>query len=483
VGAVCNLIGQFGDARRRATGSAFLARIVSKGTLIVKRLACGRAEQVRFERFLWSEKVTVDEMKEVAVKKTAQLANNCEHVLCFQDSTEVELNRQGGDVHPSEMGVLKNRNRTGFYVHPVLAMDAADDFVFGIAGVNLFDYERNRQKLSNYKMAKMNVEDKKSNRWISSAHESFRALSGAKKVTIIGDRENDFYEFFARAPEKNFHILVRSKGVRTVKDNGIENGRTMELRELVNFWPSRGTKFVEIESRAESNTSGRDKRPAREKRNAELEIRYGTCSLQRSLMGESRDPKELTMSIVDVAEINVPSESSSEPIRWTLITSHQLKSAKEAWEIVEWYRKRWHIEQLFRTAKKGGMRIEEIELSKGESIKKLCFLGLLASVKILQLTLCRDGKIERPADDIFSSEELQVLEAATKKYEGKTEKQKNPHKIKSVAWSHWTLGRLGGWKGYIISEGPAGPTTIKRGLDELHSLVRGWQLAKEVCIT
>jgi hypothetical protein len=84
-----------------ATGSAFLERIVSKGTLIVKRLASGRAEQVRFERFLWSEKVTIDEMKEAAVARTAQLANNCEHVLCFQDSTEVELSRQGGDIHPS----------------------------------------------------------------------------------------------------------------------------------------------------------------------------------------------------------------------------------------------------------------------------------------------------------------------------------------------------------------------------------------------
>jgi hypothetical protein len=480
---ICYKIGLFGDARRMATGAAMLKRIVSKGSLIVKRLASGRAEQVRFERFLWSEKVTIEEMNEVAAKKTAELSANSDHVLCFQDSTEVDLSGRTKDILHSEMGVLKNRNNTGFYFHPVLAMDSSDDFVMGLACVSLFDYERNREKTTNYKMSKLNVVDKKSNRWITSAHETFQSLAKSKMVTIVGDRENDFYEFFARVPRDNFHILVRSKGVRTVKDSGIENGRTMELRDLISKWPAKGSSQFEIRNREGSNSNAYNERAPREKRTANLEIRFGTCSFQRSKMGEVSDPEELTMTVVDVVEIGLPNDSSYEPIHWTLITSHSVENTETALKVVEWYRKRWHIEQLFRTAKRGGMRIEEMELSKGESIKKLCFLGLLASVKILQLTLCREGKIERQASQIFSTEEIQVLKAAHKTYEGKTEKQKNPQKTGTVAWAHWILGRMGGWKGYIKSEGPAGPTTIKRGLDELHTLVRGWQLAKDVCIT
>ena len=75
--------------------------------------------------------------------------------------------------------------------------------------------------------------------------------------------------------------------------------------------------------------------------------------------------------------------------------------------------------------------------------------------------------------------EIEVLDAAHKQYEGKTEKQKNPFKKKTIAWTYWIIGRLGGWKGYLKSEGPAGPTTLKRGLDELNVLVRGWVLFRE----
>lgn len=476
-------VGCFGDARRMATGSALFQKIVEKGTLVVRRLASGRAEQVRFERFLWSDDVKIEEMKKHALDKTTQLAKDRDHILCFQDSTEIDLSRRSNDILHSEMGILKNRDDTGFYLHPVMAMDAADDFIIGLSGLSTFEYERERKKITSHAMVSMNVEEKKSFRWISSAQESFDTLSLAKMITIVGDRENDFYEFFSRAPKDKFHILVRSKGTRTASDETISDGTKMKLRDLVATWEPKGTRAIEIRSREGAVRGGLDARAKREKRTAQLEIRFGTCRLHRSKTGEKCDPESLNITVVDVIEIEEKGDTKYERVHWTLLTSHKVQNSEEAWKIVEWYRKRWNIEQLFRTAKKGGMRLEDIELSKGESIKKLSFLGLLASIKILQLTLCRDGKIKRNASDIFSSDELLVLQATQKKYEGKTEKQKNPHKICSVAWAHWILGRMGGWKGYTKSEGPAGPVTIKRGLDDLHLLVKGWLLAKDVCIT
>jgi hypothetical protein len=476
-------IGTFGDARRMATGAVLFEKIISRGTLIVKQLACGRAEQVRFERFLWSRNVKIEEMKECALEKTSKVAKDCDHILCFQDSTEIDLSRRSWDILHSEMGILKNRDDTGFYLHPVLAMDVADDYILGLSGISLFEYARERKKISAHAMVSKNVDQKNSYRWITAARESFETLSAAKKVTIVGDRENDFYEFFARAPKERFHILVRSKGVRTVSDESVDHGKKMKLQELVSHWEPMGTQALEIRNRDAAKKCSFDVREARQQRTAQLEIRYGTCTLHRSKSGEECDPETLTMTVVDVFEIGLPVDADYEPIHWTLLTSHSVGSAAEAWEVVEWYRKRWNIEQLFRTAKKGGMRLEDIELSKGASIKKLCFLGLLASIKILQLTLCRDGKIERPSEDLFSVDERKILQAAHKTYEGKTEKQKNPHKSNTVAWCHWILGRMGGWKGYLKSEGPAGPMTLKKGLDELHALVKGWQLAKDVCIT
>jgi len=92
----------------------------------------------------------------------------------------------------------------------------------------------------------MKIEEKKTFRWISAAQESFNTLSAAKMITIVGDRENDFYEFFSRAPNDRFHILVRSRGIRTVSDETSSDGTKMKLRDLVATWEPKGIRSIEI---------------------------------------------------------------------------------------------------------------------------------------------------------------------------------------------------------------------------------------------
>ena len=67
------------------------------------------------------------------------------------------------------------------------------------------------------------------------------------------------------------------------------------------------------------------------------------------------------------------------------------------------------------------------------------------------------------------------------KLEGKTEKQKNPYPKENLAWASWIIARLGGWKGYVKSEGFAGPITIGRGLKMFYGIYDGWKLYKDVC--
>lgn len=477
-------IGSFGDARRKATGEDLFRAIVSKGTLIVKQLGGNRSGQVRFERFLWSDSVTFDEIKSSAIELTRSLVDPSSHVLCLQDSTEIDLSRRKNDISPIELGLLKNRDQSGFYFHPVLAIDAKDEFVLGLAGLSEFDYGRPRERYNPSKRWKDPIESKKSYRWIQCANEAKETLSKAQTVTLIGDRESDFYEFYARVPEKNFHTIVRCKGDRVASTLDFPGLIFKKIDAMPSKFPVADTKSIELRHRA-AITAGLNgnKRPPRNERTAVLDLKYGRCTLHRPKDSNTEDPETTDHWFVEVIERESSCENPSERLKWLLITSHKLSCAEDAWQIVDWYKKRWHIEQLFRTAKKGGLRIESIELSKGDAIKKLCLLGLLASVRILQMTLCRNGEIERPAAQVFSHLEIKLMEAAHSKYEGKTQKQKNPHPKETIAWSHWILARMGGWMGYIKSEGPAGPITLKRGLDELYNLERAWQLFKNVCIT
>jgi len=62
-------------------------------------------------------------------------------------------------------------------------------------------------------------------------------------------------------------------------------------------------------------------------------------------------------------------------------------------------------------------------------------------------------------------------------YEGNSVPQKNPFQVNSLAWAAWIIARIGGWKGYQKAD-PAGPITIKRGLEMFDQFFTGWLLQK-----
>jgi hypothetical protein len=476
-------IGYFGDLRRCLAGGKLFEAIVQKGDLHVRVLSSSRAEQVRFERFLTNDEVTIDEIKQSALSKTASTALGVEHVLAIQDTSEFDFNKRREDIEG--LGVLKARDVVGFYAHPALAISARDDFVLGLAGCQFFEYEPGRPKAVRAAQQKKMIEEKDSYRWLACAEEAKTTLAGARMVTLISDRESDIYEYFSRIPDKKNHLLVRARLDRQVSIDG--SSLTVPMSNFVEGLEVVDRREIFVPGQAAKVLAGKLKKQAgRQERLTTLELRYSQIFIHKpAIAGKPKDEaKTVRLTLVDVREV-LPDEfqlaDGEEPIHWRLLTTHAVTSIQEAWQIVEWYKKRWHIEQLFRSAKRGGMRLEDIALSDGDAIKKLAFLGLLASIRILQLTLCRDGTIERAAAAAFSPTELEVLHRIVPRLEGKTVKQKNQFKSETMAWAYWAIARLGGWKGYTASEGPAGPKTLKRGLDQLAAMVQGWELSLNVC--
>jgi hypothetical protein len=64
-----------------------------------------------------------------------------------------------------------------------------------------------------------------------------------------------------------------------------------------------------------------------------------------------------------------------------------------------------------------------------------------------------------------------------RKYEGNTEKQKNPHLKYTLSWAAWIIARLGGWKGYRTQSTP-GPITFHRGFLEFDRIFLAWSSLK-----
>lgn len=159
-----------------------------------------------------------------------------------------------------------------------------------------------------------------------------------------------------------------------------------------------------------------------------------------------------------------------------MLTTYCIERYDQAIDIIELYRKRWHIEQLFRLLKKQGFETEESELETGWALRKLSILALNASLRIMQLMHATEDENAQPLSEVFTESEQRCLEQANQHLNGSSAKLMNPYKPLSLIWARWIIARLGGWKGYA-SQRNAGPITLKRGLDNFNQMYYGWCLA------
>lgn len=281
---------------------------------------------------------------------------------------------------------------------------------------------------------------------------------------MIADRESDIYEVFARVPQLDpagplTHVLVRCHHDRALGETG---GR---LHAKISSWPPAGEAGFDLAAR-----------PGRPARTVTLSVRFGEVVLRQPKLGaDPKDPATITLSVVEARESDPP--PGAKPVHWRLFTTHAVTTLEQALAVVELYRRRWTIEQVFRSLKSQGLDIEESLLADGQALENIAATALVAAVQVMQCVHARGeagGAI--PASRVFSADNGPVLTALVKKLEGKTLKQKNPHPPHTLAWAAWVIARLGGWKGYA-SERPPGPITMHAGLQRYHAIAMGFALA------
>ena len=79
-------------------------------------------------------------------------------------------------------------------------------------------------------------------------------------------------------------------------------------------------------------------------------MRYGPVCIRRPRSCSDRQASpEIELFAIEAREINPP--PGQKPILWQLLTTHCVDSVEKAVTVIGWYRRRWDIEQLFRTIK------------------------------------------------------------------------------------------------------------------------------------
>jgi hypothetical protein len=386
-----------------------------------------------------------------AVSRTAVRATGRE-IIVVQDTSELFLG--GRRAKANGYGpVGKGGGTRGLLLHAALALDAGNGAILGLVDAQVW----NRDKGKVTPRRSRAPADKESQRWLSVAAKAGAALSGARSITVISDRESDIYEHFAQRPA-NIELIVRSNWNRKIE---LESGACTQLAGFVDDLPEAARFSVTIPAA-----------PGRKERIAELALRFSPVTLCKPRPSPAPDlPDTIRLTMVDVREVS--SGHDGKPIHWRLLTTHVVTSSKKARWIVDLYRKRWIIEEFFRTLKSAGFDIEEADIGEPEVMMKFVAAAAVAAVTIMQLVRARDGTTEEELVEAFELDDQPVLEALSSQLEGATEKQKNPHPKGTLAFAAWVVARLGGWTAYY---GKPGPKVMRIGLDAFRRIKYGTTL-------
>jgi hypothetical protein len=427
--------------------------LVARPGSCIRRLAQGnRARQIQFSRFLYNKAVTVAEMAETAAARTAGVVAGRD-VLAIQDSSELVFGNK--EARARGFGpVGRGGSVSGLVLHAVLAVDALTGALLGAIDVSV------RNRTGGKKVASRKTRptaDKESQRWLDGMFSAARVVSGAARITVVADRESDIYEEFARRPA-NVHLLTR-----VAQDRRIEtaNDETASLFVFSGSLPEQARFEVTIPAA-----------PGRRQRTAELALRYAPVVVCKPKNGAAPDlPKSVALTLLDVKETTVPEQG--EPIHWRLITTHAIDSPLKARMVLDFYRRRWIVEDYFRTLKTAGFGIEAAEIEDPDAMARLVGAVAVAGVTVLQLVRARDGTTDQMLREAFDPADQPLLEALSAKFEGKTERQKNPHPKGTLAYAAWVIARLGCWDGYY---GKPGPKVMRLGLQDFQLIKYGHQL-------
>jgi len=437
----------FGDVRVAERADWLVERVATAGTLVLRKLGETRAGEKAVHRFLSSPHVSVERIVEtLAARTAAQCAGR--RILAVQDTTEINFNDR--DKKRRGFGPAGDGKTAGFFTHPVIAVDIESEAVVGVVDATI--WTRSADRVTSRRSRA--IEDKESARWLSGCQAAASVLSDAAEVTMVADRESDIYLLFARKPQR-LDLIVRASQDRSLVGGGTLFGALALAASL---------------SRSEVRVAPRG--PGDKGRMATVELRAGPVRIARpQRLGQSEAIDSVELTLVEAREVNTPPGKT--PLLWRLLTTRTVTCAAETEGIVQLYRLRWRIEQLFRALKSDGLALDDSQVIEAERMFNLAAIGLAGAIRTIQLVDARDGS-PRPISDVIDPAFLPALERLSKSREGKTTRQKNPHPSDSLAFVAWIAARLGGWNCYYK---PPGPKTMRDGWNHLAAMLEGYLLA------
>lgn len=387
----------------------------SPGTPFSELVTGDRAEASGYYRFVERPEESGVDMDAILAphrERTVRRMQAQRDVLCIHDTTDLNFSTL---KTCKGLGVIgKNQTSTetrGLRLHTSLAVEATDGVPLGIVAWRCDAPEPSTGEKKRDPRTIV-AEHKASWRWIEglgACIDAERELTQTRVIHVM-DREGDFFELFhqwRQHQSERDELLVRAKHNR----NG--EGEIKIFDQVAGLEP-RGEVEVRVPRRTSRAKKGRRAaQPVRRARTAVLSLRWTQVLIQPPPYGPSGGHPPVRVWLLHARE-DVPPANGDNPLEWFLLTTISLDDCESAIRVLDFYAKRWRIEDWHRILKTC-CRAEKNCLRDAEFLKRVLAINMVVAWRVHLMTLLGREVPDLPMETLFSDLEIKVLKLVARR--------------------------------------------------------------------
>lgn len=400
-------------------------------------MASGAALEASY-RLLGNERVTAEAILRPHIENTLQRCRQFGRTLAVFDTTEVRLGGERAELGPLPQG-------RGMLAHVGLAL-SADGRSEPLGVLHLEAWARPAESKQRKRGA--GQPDNERLRW----HRAVEAVHRMSPDAVcVMDREADVFELLQEMSERGQSFVVR-----VAQNRNTEQGL---LWEQLHDMPKLSSREVKLAARgARQRKREREQYPARSEHTARVELQARAVVLRSpdSSRNQKAPFQTLALHLVRVIEPQPPGQEP--PLHWVLLTNLPIATAHDVDFVVDSYRARWTIEELFK-ALKSGCALERRQLGSLASMTNLLAVSLPIAWLVLRMRTVAREQPERPAASMLPAPMLHCLRVLY------SQRSRQPLPEQPTARQLlWAVAALGG---HIKNNGEPGLLVLSRGLSAL----------------
>ena len=454
----------FGDLRLNRRFQILASELASKPSQPINQASVDWASAKAAYRFFDNSKVRAENIVGPHILSTQIRAQNCRRLIVVQDTSFIDFTKHIRTFDLGSIGKTPDGfEPQGLILHCALAL-SDKGLPLGLLSHKVWPRGKREKKDSHYESL-LPREKKESFKWFKGLKDTIKNTPN-HEVIMVCDREADIYDFIEESVTEGVDFVIRVQHPRMLDD---------DLFGDINVFDRIALEPVHSRINIEVPGSGK-----REKRKADLVVKFFPVIYSAYPRGiktkQVSKRSHLELHIVHLYEENPPKGEGA--IHWTLVTSLESKTQKEALEVVRFYKMRWQIELYFKSLKTG-CGVELCRLNSADKLIRYITLQSVIAWRLLWMTFLNRIEPQRSCESFLTEDEWKTLWLKKHRRLIKSGQMKAilpdkpPSTYDAVRWIAMQGGFLGR-KG----DGEPGQITIWRGWLDLMAAVEIYEVMK-----